>query len=69
MLLHRILGLIFAAAVGYGLYWLWPHASGLLNGTWLQPLKTPTMLVYACLGLWVAELIWTRVTRRFPSDR
>ncbi len=66
---RRLLGLAWAAAAGAGLWLLWPEARGLLKGTWLNDLRFPAALVYACFGLWIAERIWAMIAARFAGGR
>lgn len=81
-LVRLLLGLAYAAAVGWLLYdysdeaasllrgrWLkdlWPGAENVIRVSWLYDLRIVAMPLYAALGLWIAERIWQRLMARFP---
>ena len=61
----RITGLLFAVAVGAGLYHFWPDFWALVRNRWLGDLRFPIMLIYAIGGLWIAEKLWGFVDARW----
>ncbi|MEQ8331938.1 hypothetical protein [Nisaea sp.] len=79
--LRLLLGLAYAAAVGWLLYdysdeaasllrgrWLkdlWPGAENVIRVGWLYDLRIVAVPVYAAVGLWIAERIWHRLTALF----
>lgn len=79
-----LLGLAYAAAVGWLLYdysdeaasllrgrWmkdLWPGAEKVIRVDWLYDLRIVAVPLYAVLGLWIAERIWQRVEAFLPKE-
>jgi hypothetical protein len=67
--LLRLIGLVYAVAVGAGLYFLWPYVRGLLGGTWLDDLWIPALLLHALGGMWIAERVWAMIPPLFENKR
>ena len=70
-MVHRLLGLLFAAGVGAALWFGWPALDGLLRRGWARSLDLDeirlligVVAVFAVLAL--AERIWVLISRRLP---
>lgn len=70
-MVHRLLGLLFAAAVGAALWYGWPELTGLLREEWARSLDLDEIrlligvaAVFAVLAL--AERIWALISRLLP---
>ena len=64
-LARRIVGTVFALAVGAGLYYGWPEFWALVRNPWIGDMRFPIMFIYTVAGLWIAEKIWAAVDARW----
>ncbi|MEM8914796.1 MAG: hypothetical protein AAGC83_03105 [Pseudomonadota bacterium] len=64
----RLIGLLFAAGVGYGLYTYWPDVWRMIRNPWTRDLNYLIMLIYGIAGLWIAEKIWSFIVRFLPGS-
>lgn len=67
-LAYRIVGLVFAIAVGAGLYYGWPTFWSWVRHPFTGDLRYPIMLIYTVGGLWIAEMAWSFVNKIWLKD-
>lgn len=65
----RLVGLAYAATIGYALWTFWPDArqeiAGLIGGEYRHFI----VVVYVFVGLWFAEKLWSAVQARLGGER